>query len=242
MMNNEQLNKKISKYKKLLNKKYRYLYQEFIIEGKNLIEEAMKHQDVLKYVITSDKEFQWEKSKTIYTNYETICKLSNTKTPQQYIGICNFIQSKEIKKSNIVLALDNINDPGNLGTIIRTAHSFGIEDIIISGVDIYNPKVLRSTQGSIFNINIIQVKDIKNNIVNLKNSGYKIVGSLLKDAQNYHDVNLDNDKFVLILGNESHGIRKEIIDILDYKVYIPIRFESLNVAIAGAILLSKYLK
>lgn len=242
-MNNNQLNKNdILKYKKLLNKKYRYLNNEFIIEGKNLIEEAIKYPDILKLVITSDKRFKWKKSKIIYTSYNNICKLSNTKNPQQYIGICNFIKNKKIKNSNVILALDNINDPGNLGTIIRTAHSFGIEDIIVSGVDIYNPKVLRSTQGSIFNINIIQTKEIKNDILTLKNNGYKIVGSLLKDAKNYHDVNLDNIKFVLILGNESQGISKEVIQLLDYRIHIPIKFESLNVAIAGAILLSKYLK
>lgn len=242
-MNNNSLSKNdILKYKKLLNKKYRYLNQEFLIEGKNLIEEASKHSNLLKLIITSDQNFKIKNFKVIYTTYENICKLSTTKTPQEYIGVCNFIKNKEINNANVVLALDNINDPGNLGTIIRTAHSFGLENIIVSGVDIYNPKVLRSTQGSLFNINIINTKNIKDSILDLKNRGYKIVGSLLKGAKNYHEVNLDNLKFVLILGNESHGISDEIIEILDYKVYIPIKFESLNVAIAGAILLSKYLK
>ena len=241
MMNKNITNNELSKYKKLLQKKYRYKYNEFIIEGKHLIDEASKYKGLLKKIITSDKYYKLNGFNVLYTTYDEICKLSTTKTPQAYIGICNFMEYKE-DHSGMFLILDNINDPGNLGTLIRTGYSFGVKNIVVNGVDIYNPKVLRATQGSIFNTNIINVKNLEEYIVNLKNNDYKIIGSLLKDAKNYNDIEINSSKFALILGNEAHGIRKNIIKLLDYKVYIPIKFESLNVAIAGGILLSKYLK
>ena len=129
-----------------------------------------------------------------------------------------------------------------MGTIIRTAHAFGVKDIILKGVDIYNPKIVRSTQGAIFNINIVNNVNMMETVTKLKNDGFKIIGSLLKDSIDYNKVEIKDKKLVLILGNESHGINQDLINLLDYKVYIPIKFESLNVAIACGILLSKYLK
>ena len=139
------------------------------------------------------------------------------------------------------MILNKINDPGNLGTIIRTANSFNIKNIIVEGVDIYNPKVIRATQGAIFNMNIFNVNDLKKEILELKKQNYKIVGSLLdKNSIDYRNLKLDKEKFALVLGNEANGIEKNIIELLDYKVYIPIEFDSLNVAIAAAILMAKY--
>lgn len=228
--------------KKLMQKKYRYQYQEFIIEGLHLIEEAIKYPKIIKYIITSDKNFKHDNISIFITSYDNICKLSTTKTPQPYIAICNFIQNNCLYKNDFILLLDNINDPGNLGTIIRTAYSFGVKDIIVKGVDIYNPKILRATQGAIFNINIINNMNLDDAIIKLKNDGFKIIGSLLKNSINYNNLKINDQKLVLILGNESKGINQKLINLLDYKIHIPIKFESLNVAIACGILLSKYLK
>ena len=242
MKNNLLSKKQILHIKKLMQKKYRYQYQEFIIEGLHLIEEALKHPKIIKYIITSDVNFQHKSVPVLITSYENICKLSTTKSPQPYIGICNFIQNNHLYEKDFILLLDNINDPGNLGTIIRTAHAFGVKDIILKGVDIYNPKIVRSTQGAIFNINIVNNVNLIETVTKLKNDGFKIIGSLLKDSIDYNKVEIKDKKLVLILGNESHGINQDLINLLDYKVYIPIKFESLNVAIACGILLSKYLK
>lgn len=242
MKNNLLSKNQILHIKKLMQKKYRYQYQEFIIEGLHLIEEAIKHPKIIKYIITSDEDFKHQDIPVFVTTYDNICKLSTTKTPQPYIAVCNFIQGNSTYKNDFVLLLDNINDPGNLGTIIRTAHAFGANDIIVKGVDIYNPKILRSTQGAIFNINIINNVDINEIIIKLKNDGFKIVGSLLRDSVDYNKLEIKDKKLVLVLGNEAHGINQELINLLDYRVYIPIKFESLNVAIACGILLSKYLK
>ena len=202
----------------------------------------MKHPKIIKYIVTSDVNFQHKNVPVLITSYENICKLSTTKSPQPYIGICNFIQNNHLYEKDFILLLDNINDPGNLGTIIRTAHAFGVKDIILKGVDIYNPKIVRSTQGAIFNINIVNNVNLIETVTKLKNDGFKIIGSLLKDSIDYNKVEIKDKKLVLILGNESHGINQDLINLLDYKVYIPIKFESLNVAIACGILLSKYLK
>ena len=242
MKNNLLSKNQILHIKKLMQKKYRYQYQEFIIEGLHLIEEALKHPKIIKYIITSDVNFQHKSVPVLITSYENICKLSTTKSPQPYIGICNFIQNNHLYEKDFILLLDNINDPGNLGTIIRTAHAFGVKDIILKGVDIYNPKIVRSTQGAIFNINIVNNVNLIETVTKLKNDGFKIIGSLLKDSIDYNKVEIKDKKLVLILGNESHGINQDLINLLDYKVYIPIKFESLNVAIACGILLSKYLK
>lgn len=242
MKNNLLSKNQILHIKKLMQKKYRYQYQEFIIEGLHLIEEALKHPKIIKYIVTSDVNFQHKSVPVLITSYENICKLSTTKSPQPYIGICNFIQTNHLYEKDFILLLDNINDPGNLGTIIRTAHAFGVKDIILKGVDIYNPKIVRSTQGAIFNINIVNNVNMMETVTKLKNDGFKIIGSLLKDSIDYNKVEIKDKKLVLILGNESHGINQDLINLLDYKVYIPIKFESLNVAIACGILLSKYLK
>ena len=242
MKNNLLSKNQILHIKKLMQKKYRYQYQEFIIEGLHLIEEALKHPKIIKYIVTSDVNFQHKNVPVLITSYENICKLSTTKSPQPYIGICNFIQNNHLYEKDFILLLDNINDPGNLGTIIRTAHAFGVKDIILKGVDIYNPKIVRSTQGAIFNINIVNNVNLIETVTKLKNDGFKIIGSLLKDSIDYNKVEIKDKKLVLILGNESHGINQDLINLLDYKVYIPIKFESLNVAIACGILLSKYLK
>lgn len=241
-MNNKNFLSKnqLLKYKKLLNKKNIKIFQKFIVEGLHLIEESLKHKNLLDVIITSDYDYQNDKVKVLYTTYENISKLNSTKTPQKYLGICNILKFNQNINDDKVLILNKINDPGNLGTIIRTAYSFGIKDIIVEGVDIYNPKVLRSTQGAIFNVNIFNLKNLEDFIINLKQKKYKIIGSLLKNSIDYNKLKINDKKIAIVLGNESKGIENKIIKLLDYKVYIPIKFESLNVAVACGILLSKY--
>lgn len=232
-------NIKLTKYKKLLNKKYRQQYKLFIIEGLHLIEEALKIKDLVLEIITSDLKYKNKFSNVLYTSYKNIKLLSTTEKPQEYVAICNMLKENKIS-TNKILVMNKINDPGNLGTIIRSAYSFGIKDIIVEGVDIYNSKVLRSSQGSIFNVNIYNDKDLINTLKNLKKDNYKLIGSLLENASDYNQVKINDKKIVIIVGNEAKGIEEDIIKLLDYKVYIPIKFESLNVAVATGILLSKY--
>ena len=171
---------------------------------------------------------------------EIIGKLSETVTPQGIIGICNYVTSRENFEGN-VLVLDGLQDPGNIGTLIRTAICFDFNTIYITdnSCDIYNEKVLRATQGGIFKVNIIR-KNINDIIDDLKKKGYYIVGTSLKNGIPLNDINFKNLN-AIILGNEGNGVSKETIERSNINAYIPINtsMESLNVAIAGGIIMNK---
>ena len=163
--------------------------------------------------------------------------LSNLDTPYNIIGVCSYSNNQKI--GNKVLMLDNIQDPGNLGTIIRSSVAFNIDTIIISNntVDLYNDKVLRGCQGMNFHINIIR-DDLKKYINNLKNNNYKIFTTDVNNGKELKSIKT-SDKYVIIMGNEGNGVSKEISDMSDEKIYINMNenCESLNVAVATSIIL-----
>ena len=175
--------------------------------------------------------------KTNYVNGKVMKYITELDNPSKIIGICH--KKNDKIQGNHILILDDIQDPGNLGTIIRSAVAFNIDTIILSktGVDLYNSKVLRSTQGMIFNINIV-VSDIKEEILKLKNDNYKILttnvegGKLVKSIEK-------NQKFAIIIGNEGKGVSKEIKELSDEYIYIEMnkKCESLNAAVATSIIL-----
>ncbi|MGL4343439.1 MAG: TrmH family RNA methyltransferase [Metamycoplasmataceae bacterium] len=217
---------------KLKQKKYRDLEKMYIIEGFHLVNEALKHSVVLEIFST---EYFLDFEKTFIVNEKIISDFSSTKTPQNIIAICIKKEKKILAKK--ILFLNKINDPGNLGTLIRSACAFGIDQVVVQGVDLYNSKVLRSSQGAIFEIDAINIDD---SFAFLKNNSLKKYGAILdKNAINYFEAPILKE-FILILGNEANGIEEKIIPLLDHKIYIPINFESLNVAVAGSILLNHF--
>ena len=224
---------------KLKQKKYRDKEKKFIVEGYNIIEEA---KDYITLIITSSKEDEniLPNVEHILVPKEIIGKLSETVTPQGIIGICNYVTSRENFEGN-VLVLDGLQDPGNIGTLIRTAICFDFNTIYITdnSCDIYNEKVLRATQGGLFKVNIIR-KNINDIIDDLKKKGYYIVGTSLKNGIPLNDINFKNLN-AIILGNEGNGVSKETIERSNINAYIPINtsMESLNVAIAGGIIMNK---
>lgn len=163
---------------------------------------------------------------------EIMEKISSNKSPQGIVSICKIKDELEIK-SNRVLYLDDVSDPGNLGTILRTALAFGFSDVILSRncCSIYNEKVLQASQGAIFSLNIVNDKKL----LELKKSGYSILATEIKGSLSLKDVS-KNNKIVLVLGNEAHGVSESILKLSDKRIRIDIQnIESLNVAIAGAI-------
>lgn len=223
-------NEKIKEAAKLLEKKYRDKTSTFLVEGFHLVEEA-RHASLLIEVFTCD-----EKVEGTLVSRDIIKKLSSTETPQPIIGVVKKPSAKEL--GNRVLILDNVQDPGNVGTLIRTAIAFGFDSIVVKGVDIFSPKVIRASQGGIFKLNIIQTDDVKKFFL----ATHKIFGAILdKNAKLYNEV-ASPEKLMLVLGNEGQGISEEVIKSLDEKIYIPINFESLNVAVAGGILMNEYKK
>ena len=229
-------NKKIKEITKLQQKKYRDIENKFIVEGKHLVEEAYK-AGVLLYVLqTEDYECDID-AETIYVTYDVIKKIVDTVTPQKVIGVCKKIDEKPV--GNKVLVLDDIQDPGNLGTIIRSSLAFNIDTILLSNnsVDIYNEKVLRATEGMLFHLNIIRC-EIKEKILELKNNDYVIYGTKVTNGVDVRSAE-KYDKFALVMGNEGNGVKDEILDLCDVYLYIPMSktVESLNVGVATSIIL-----
>ena len=222
---------------KLKQKKYRDLEKKFIVEGYHLVSEAY-NANLLDVVIAVDEADFKEGVEGILVSEEVIKKLSSTITPQPIIGIVKYFNFKE-KDASKILILDNIQDPGNMGTLIRTALAFGVEKIIVSldSIDFYNDKVIRASQGSIFKMPIFK-KSLIEEINNLKMKKIKIIASSL-DNNSLEITKLNAlEEFALILGNEASGIKEEVLKASDVSVKIPIKgIDSLNVAIAGAIFL-----
>lgn len=232
-------NKEIKKYYKLKKKKYRDLEKLFLVEGVHLVEEAYRKNLLEKVILLEEEKLNFE-VEYINVTSDIMKKISSLDTPPNIIGVCK-MKDKEENLGNKVLILDDVQDPGNLGTIIRSSLAFNVDTILLSNntVDLYNPKVIRSTQGMIFHINIIRC-DIKEEINYLKNNGYTIFSTNVKNGKDISSINLKEiTKYALIVGNEGNGVSKEVSLLADQNLYIKTNelVESLNVGVATSILL-----
>lgn len=229
-------NPTIKEISKLKNKKYRDLTNTYLVEGDHLVEEAYKNNILTKIILLEDTICNYDIEK-IYVTKEVMKKLTELDTPNKIIGIVK--KNIPLPIRNKILILDNIQDPGNLGTIIRSSVAFDIDTIVLSPntVDIYNPKVIRSTQGMIFYTNIITL-ELKEFINEIKTKNYTIFGTNVRNGKNIKEITLP-EKFALVLGNEGQGVSKEIESLCDDNIYIKMssKCESLNVSVATSILL-----
>ncbi len=224
---------------------------EFIIEGLRLAREAVKNGIKINLTFYSEdfyKNFKKEadeilkfSKKSFLVGTNIIKSISDTKTPQGMVCICEFIDNSLHLDKNInkVLVLDNIQNPSNLGAIIRICDALGFDGVIISknSCDIYNPKVIRGSMGSVFKTKILISDDLESNIFNLNNNGVSTLAMVVErgaeDIRSFR--NLKN--VALVIGNEGNGIRDEIIKICKYKAFIPIKenVNSLNASVAAGI-------
>ena len=192
---------------------------------------------MVKVILTEDKELETNKE-ILYVTHEIMKKLSNLDTPPEMIGVCKINDNNKVK-GNIILALDDIQDPGNLGTIIRSAVAFNIKTILLSEntVDLYNPKVLRSTQGLLFYTNVIRC-DLEKELKKLKEEQYSIYVTNVEEGKEINKMNVA-EKLVLVMGNEGNGVSSNIKSLKDENIYIKTNnlVESLNVGVATSILL-----
>lgn len=233
-------NKKVKEWCLLHKKKYRDETHTFLIEGEHLIEEALKEGIVDTILYSEICPFSFEQK--IEVTESILEKISDNPSGASYIAICHKLDS-EPKEYNRILMLDGIQDPGNLGTLIRTAVSFSFDAIYCSKetVDLYNEKVIRSTQGAFFHIPVIY-KDLNEVITSLKEKGVQIVSTALENAKNMKDIPV-SEKMAFILGNEGQGVSKECIQNSDVCLRIEMNgFESLNVGVAGGIIMYEYRK
>lgn len=230
-------NEHIKELVKLKEKKYRDETKTFLVETKHLVLEAYK-SGLIKELILEQNEIFPIDAPTTYVSKEVLKKLSSLESPSNVMAVVN----KREETTNIgekVLILDKIQDPGNLGTIIRSAVAFNIDTIICSKdtVDVYNPKVVRSSQGMMFHIPIL-TKNLESFIPELKKQDYKIVGT---KVTNGHDVRTSSiySHFALVIGNEGQGISRNIDELCDEYLYIKMNenCESLNASVAASILM-----
>ena len=231
-------NEKIKKLVKLQMKKYRDLYKEYVIEGEHLIGEANKVNSIIEVFVVEGYEYNIDCPVTVVSR-NVMKKISTMDTPSNVIALCKKVINKNIGRK--ILLLDEIQDPGNLGTIIRSSVAFGIDTIILSEntVDLYNPKVLRGTQGMYNFINIFSMNS-KSAIEDIKSRGIKVYGTNVINGVDVKSLS-DEDKysFCLIVGNEGNGVREEVLELCDKNLYIKMNenVESLNVGVACSILL-----
>ncbi len=223
-------------------KKFRQKHKLFIAEGVKVIQELLLSNFVLEHLYVTEAVFgkTHENHTTLITETE-LRKISCLSTPNNCLAVFKIPDEKEQSENGLIVALDDIRDPGNFGTIIRLCDWFGIEQIICSDqtVDVYNPKVIQSTMGSIARVNVSYV-----NLADYLTSTTKTVYGTFMTGNNVYTETLPTDA-VLVLGNEANGISKEVEQLITQKLAIP-RFgaikktESLNVATATAIFLSEF--
>ena len=229
-------NKKIKYIKKLNKKKYRDEFNEFLIEGEHLVLEAYKKGILKELILEEDTDFSLDID-TSYVTSNVLKYISELETPQKIIGICSKLEEKTI--GNKIVILDDIQDPGNLGTIIRSSVAFNIDTIVLSksSVDLYNSKVLRATQGMVFNTSVIE-RDLIDFIPHLKEDGYIVYGTKVNGGKSLKNVE-KSQKFAIIVGNEGNGVKDTILDLCSDYIYIDMNkyCESLNVAVATSIIL-----
>lgn len=241
--------KRISSYKE---SKYRNQDKVFVVEGVKVVNELLNSCFEIE-TICALRQWLDDNSKRIINKTNNIIevsgdelkKISSFSTPNQVLAVVKTPSPKEVVfKDKLVIALDQINDPGNLGTIIRIAHWFGIEDIICSEntVDQFNPKTIQSTMGSLFRVNV-SYHNLKSYLQNLPKD-YPIYGAVVENGENIYEKQVQKQG-IIIIGSESHGISNEILPLINNPITIPNfsinqKAESLNASIATGIIVSEF--
>ena len=250
-------NELVKNIKKLKEKKFRDNNNQFIIEGIKLVAEAIEEKADIENIIVCedcinnesiDKKLLYEiaRYKCIYVTEKIFNTLSDVSKPQGILAVIN----RKTDNINIdysedfIVVLDGIQDPGNLGTILRTVDSAGLKQIVISKetADPYNPKVVRSTMGGIFRVSIVRTNNIIKTLKEMKDNGFEVVVTSLDTNNNIY--NIQYNKKVVVIGNEANGVSKEVQDLADKKVKIPMlgKTESLNAGVAAGIMIYEYVR
>ncbi|QOY33951.1 TrmH family RNA methyltransferase [Anaerobacillus isosaccharinicus] len=240
-------NIRIKNSKKLHTRKGREKLGSFLIEGEHLVEEALKWNVIINEIYVEESfniPSKWEINDVpVYLVNDKIMKeICETETPQGIVAVCELIGRKplQLEKNGKYLLIDQVQDPGNLGTMIRTADSVGLSAVILGNgtVDLYNSKVMRSTQGSLFHLPVVK-GELVEWVEKFKEAQIPIYGTALNDeAKAYKEVQ-EQESFALIVGNEGSGVSEELLRLTTENLYIPSygHAESLNVSIATGILL-----
>lgn len=243
-------NQKVKIWKSLSTAKGRKLTGTYLIEGWHLVKEAIDSGLSFQAVIGTEEMIEKNLEKVPHgvpafvVSQEVANHISDTGNSQgifAQISLPNNSFDPNYVHNGRWLFLDEIQDPGNLGTLIRTADAAGFDGVAIgnNSADLFNPKVIRSTQGSLFHLKVLNGVDLNNWVDLFIQNGLNVFGTALDEKNNsYKDFNFQ-DNYALILGNEGNGIKPELLKKTTANIYIPIigKAESLNVAVAGGILM-----
>ena len=250
-------NETVKKIRKLKEKKYRDQNGKYIIEGVKLIREAIAEKADIDTIVVCDNciktgeidqkvLYEIAKYNCVYVDEKVFNNMTDVQNPQGLLAVVEKKNSdKDIKyDEDVIVVLDDIQDPGNLGTILRTIDSVGLSQVIVSkkSGDVFNPKVVRSTMGAIFRVNIIESENLVNTLKEIKRHKFKVVATSLQTEESIYDI--DYKKKVVVIGNEANGVSKEVLDMSDKKVKIPMpgKTESLNAAVATGVILYEYVR
>jgi TrmH family RNA methyltransferase len=250
----------IKEIKALSRKRDRWENKLFVMEGIKIIDEAIENNVNIKNIFYSDRLLSnndgWcfldkirDMRNLIYVDDKIFSEISDTENSQGVLATGNFLSNNIDNLSDnseqFLIFLNSLQDPGNMGTIIRSADAFNISGIIIGErcVDPYNPKVVRATMGSLFRMPLYFIHDDIGTINSLKNKGYKIYATSLEESTSNYDINYEG-KFVIIIGNEANGVNERLIDLSDMRIKIPIpgHAESLNAGVAASIVMYEVMK
>ncbi len=227
-------NEFIKHVRKLKDKKFRDLSNEYVIEGVKLIEEAINENANIKQIVICEEctktadiprhvMYEIARFECVYVTENLFKFISEVQNPQ---GILAVIEKNNSEKridysEDIIVALDDLQDPGNLGTILRTVDSIGLKQILVSKgtADCFNPKVVRSTMGAIFRVNVIECEDLQKTLKETKKHRFKIVTTSLQTENSLYDI--DFNKKVIVIGNEANGVSETIQNLADEKIKIP---------------------
>lgn len=228
-------NEKVKEWVKLKNKKDRDQNKLFLIEGDHLVNIALE-KNLVKALICLERTYDFEPTYIVSKN--VMKKLSSQVSISPLMAVCSFTYGSSIIGN--VLLLDDIQDPGNLGTIIRSCVAFNFQTLILSSktVDLYNEKVIRASEGMLFKLNVIRT-DLITIIPKLKEMGYNIIGTDVIKGIKVN--NCQNEKLAIIIGNEGQGMQKSLKEKCDTLIKIPMskECESLNAAVAASIIMSE---
>lgn len=243
-------NETIKHIKSLNQKKYRDEYGEYFIEGVKMVQEAIDEKMPIRKIILCEEllpqKIDTQNYEVEYVDQKVFTAITDTVSPQGILAVMAK-QEKVIfsDEPNIIFALDDVQDPGNVGTIIRTLDCAGIHDVMVSekSADVYNPKVVRSTMGAIFRVSVHEATNLIDALHKKQQTGYQIIVTSL-DATSYYDTLNFETKAIIVIGNESKGVRPEIQQMADIKTKIPMlgKTESLNASVAASLMAYEYVR
>ena len=227
----------------LKQQKYRNEHQLFVVEGRKMVEELLHSHFEIDYLFATEKylmEHPMDDSRLELVNEVQMAQMSGQDTPPGLLAVARIPEMEVLQNERIVLALDGIANPGNMGTIIRTAEWFGVEQVVCSEdcVELWNPKVIQATMGSIFRMTIVHT-DLEAYLESAKNNGKAIYGALLEGESLFEKASWEDG--IIVIGSESHGIRSNILPMITHPITIPRAkgsvTESLNASMATGIIL-----